>query len=136
MVWDGHDSGRALSASDIHLRARLLIGSPVPPIREFDSTFSAVVFVGQHAMAGAEGSILPHSFFFTIQNLWVNGRLTGEIGIRAMVAGEMGVPAIMLAGDTAACREIHDLIPNVECAAVKSGVSPTAGFTLPHPAAW
>ena len=135
VVWDGHDGGETLSASDIHPRARLLIGSPIPPIREFDSTFSAIVFVGQHAMAGAEGSILPHSFFFSIQNLWVNGQLTGEIGIRSMVAGEMGVPAIMLAGDTAACREIHDLIPNVECAAVKSGVSPTAGFTLPHPAA-
>jgi D-amino peptidase len=135
VVWDGHDGGEALSASDIHPRARLLIGSPIPPIREFDSTFSAIIFVGQHAMAGAKGSILPHSFFFNIQNLWVNGRLTGEIGIRAMVAGEMGVPAIMLAGDTAACREIRELIPQADCAEVKSGVSPTAGFTLPHPVA-
>jgi D-amino peptidase len=135
VVWDGHDGGEALSASDIHPKARLLIGSPIPPIREFDSSFSAIVFVGQHAMAGAEGSVLPHSFFFNIQNLWVNGRLTGEIGIRVMVAGEMGVPAIMLAGDTAACREIQELIPRAECAEVKFGVSSTAGFTLPHPAA-
>ena len=135
VVWDGHDGGESLSASDIHPKARLLIGSPIPPIREFDSTFSAIVFVGQHAMAGADGSILPHSFFFNIQNLWVNGKLTGEIGIRAMVAGEMGVPAIMLAGDTAACKEIRDLIPQVECAEVKSAVSSTAGFMLPHPVA-
>jgi D-amino peptidase len=135
VVWDGHDGGESLSASDIDPKARLLIGSPIPPIRELDSTFSAIVFVGQHAMAGAEKSVLPHSYFFNIQNLWVNGRLVGEIGIRAMVAGEMGVPAIMLAGDTAACKEIRELIPQVECAEVKSGVSPTAGFTLPHPAA-
>lgn len=135
IVWDGHDGGESLSAADIHPKARLLIGSPVPPIREFDSTFSAVVFIGQHAMAGAKDSILPHSFFFNIQNLWVNGRLVGEIGIRAMVAGEMGVPAIMLAGDTAACKEIRELIPQTECAEVKSGVSSTAGYTLAHPAA-
>ncbi len=135
VVWDGHDGGESLSAGDIHPKARLLIGSPIPPIREFDSTFSAIVFVGQHAMAGAENSVLPHSYFFNIQNLWVNGRLVGEIGIRAMIAGEMGVPAIMLAGDTAACKEIRELIPQVECAEVKSGVSPTAGFTLPHSAA-
>lgn len=135
VVWDGHDGGESLSSSDIHPKARLLIGSPIPPIREFDSTFSAIVFVGQHAMAGAENSVLPHSYLFNIQNLWVNGRLVGEIGIRAMVAGEMGVPAIMLAGDTAACKEIRELIPQVECAEVKSGVSPAAGFTLPHPAA-
>ncbi len=135
VAWDGHDGGETLSASDIHPKARLLIGSPIPPIREFDSTFSAIVFVGQHAMAGAKDSVLPHSFFFDIQNLWVNGRLVGEIGIRVMIAGEMGVPAIMLAGDTAACREIRELLPQVECAEVKSGGSPTAGFTLPHPAA-
>ena len=135
VVWDGHDGGETLSATDIHPRARLLIGSPIPPIREFDSTFSGIIFVGQHAMAGATESVLPHSFFFNIQNLWVNGKLAGEIGIRVMVAGEMGVPAIMLAGDTAACKEIRELIPHVECAEVKSGVSATAGFTLPHPAA-
>jgi D-amino peptidase len=132
VVWDGHDGGESLSASDIHPQARLLIGSPIPPIREFDSTFSAIVFVGQHAMAGAENSVLPHSYFFNIQNIWVNGRLVGEIGIRAMVAGEMGVPAIMLAGDSAACKEIRELVPHAECAEVKSGVSATAGFTLPH----
>ncbi|HET7214329.1 MAG TPA: M55 family metallopeptidase [Terriglobia bacterium] len=132
VVWDGHDGGESLSASDVDPKARLLIGSPVPPIREFDSTFSAIVFVGQHAMAGAQKSVLPHSYFFDIQNIRVNGRLAGEIGIRAMIAGEMGVPAIMLAGDTAACREIQELIPQVECAEVKSGVSPAAGFTLPH----
>jgi D-amino peptidase len=135
VVWDGHDGGQSLSASDIHPKARLLIGSPIPPIREFDSSFSAIVLLGQHAMAGAEDSVLPHSFFFNIQNLWVNGRLVGEIGIRAMVAGEMGVPAIMLAGDMAACKEIQELIPQVECAEVKSGVSSTAGYTLPHPVA-
>jgi D-amino peptidase len=135
VVWDGHDGGHALSASDSHPKARLLIGSPIPPIREFDSTFSAIVFVGQHAMAGAKDSVLQHSFSFNIQNLWVNERLVGEIGIRAMVAGEMGVPAIMLAGDTAACKEIRELIPQAECAEVKSGVSSTAGYTLPHPAA-
>lgn len=135
IVWDGHDGGESLSAADINPKARLLIGSPVPPIREFDSTFSAVVFVGQHAMAGAKDSVLPHSFFFNIQNLWVNGRLVGEIGIRAMIAGEMGVPAIMLAGDSAACIEIRAIIPQVECAEVKSGVSSAAGYTLAHPAA-
>ena len=132
VVWDGHDGGETLSAADIHPKSRLLIGSPIPPIREFDSTFSGIVFVGQHAMAGATDSVLPHSFFFNIQNLWVNGKLAGEISIRVMVAGEMGVPAIMLAGDTAACKEIRELIPHVECAEVKSGVSATAGFTLPH----
>ena len=52
-----------------------------------------------------------------------------------MLAGTFGVPVIMLSGDTAACKELHDLVPEAECAEVKTGVSRTAGFTLAHPAA-
>jgi D-amino peptidase len=52
-----------------------------------------------------------------------------------MHAGAFGVPDIMLAGDTAACEEIKALVPNAECAEVKSGVSRTGGYSLSHPAA-
>ncbi len=136
VVWDGHDSSRTLSALDIHPRARLLTGAPVSPKLELDSSYSALVFIGQHAMAGAEKGILSHSYSSEgIQNIWVNNKPTGEIGARVMLAGVFGIPAIMLSGDAAACREILDLVPQAECAEVKSGVSRTAGYMLPHPAA-
>ena len=136
MVWDGHDSGQSLSALDIHPKARLLLGRPVSPTLELDSSYSAVIFIGQHAMAGARNGILSHSFDSEgIQNIWVNGKPTGEIGARVMLAGYYGVPVIMLSGDAAACAELHDLVPRAECAEVKSGVSRTAGYMLPHPAA-
>jgi len=135
-VWDGHDSGQSLSVLDIHPRARLLLGRPVAMTLEIDSSYSAVVFIGQHAMAGARNGILSHSFDSEgIQNIWVNGKPVGEIGTRVMLAGYYGVPVIMLSGDTAACAEIHGLIPQAECAEVKSGVSRTAGYMLPHQAA-
>jgi D-amino peptidase len=135
-VWDGHDSGQSLSALDIHPKARLLLGRPVAMTLEIDSSYSAVLFIGQHAMAGARNGILSHSFDSDgIQNIWVNGKPTGEIGTRVMLAGYYGVPVIMLSGDTAACAEIHDLVPQAECAEVKSGVSRTAGYMLPHQAA-
>src|SRR5438270_719409 len=41
----------------------------------------------------------------------------------------------MQEGDTAAGRELRALVPDAECAEVKSGVSRTAGFMLPHSAA-
>jgi D-amino peptidase len=65
----------------------------------------------------------------------VNGKPTGEIGARVMLAGHFGIPVIMLSGDTAACGELHDYVPQAECAEVKSGVSRTAAFMLSHPAA-
>lgn len=136
VVWDAHDASRSLSVLDIHPKARLLTGTPVSSTMELDGTYSAIIFIGQHAMAGAEKGILSHSYSSQgIQNIWVNGKAVGEIGARVMFAGHMGVPAIMLSGDTAACQEIHDLVAEVECAEVKSGVSRTAGYMLPHPVA-
>jgi D-amino peptidase len=136
VVWDGHDGSRSLSVLDIHPQARLLTGTPVSPTLELDSSYAAIVFIGQHAMAGAEKGILSHSYSSQgIQNIWVNDRPVGEIGVRVMLAGHFGVPAIMLSGDAAACREIHETVPGAACAEVKSGVSRTAGYMLPHTAA-
>jgi D-amino peptidase len=136
VVFDGHDSGRSLSALDIHPKARLLTGRPISPTLELDPSYCAVVFIGQHAMAGADRGILSHSYSSRgIQNIWVNGKPTGEIGGRVLLAGALNIPVIMLSGDTAACREIHDLVPEAECAEVKSGVSRTSGFMLSHSAA-
>jgi D-amino peptidase len=136
VVFDGHDSGRSLSVLDIHPKARLLTGSPISRTLELDPSYCAVVFIGQHAMAGADRAILSHSYSSRgIQNIWVNGKPTGEIGGRVMLAGALNIPVVMLSGDTAACKEIHDLIPEAECAEVKSGVSRTAGLMLSHPAA-
>jgi len=136
IVWDAHDASRSLSVLDIHPKARLLTGTPVSSTMELDATYAAIIFIGQHAMAGAENGILSHSYSsLGIQNIWVNGKAVGEIGARVMLAGYMGVPAIMLSGDTAACTEIHDLVAEVECAEVKSGVSRTAGYMMPHPVA-
>jgi len=133
VVWDGHDSSRTLSVLDIHPKARLLTGVPVSPTLELDSSYSAVIFIGQHAMAGAEKAILSHSYSsLGIQNMWVNNKPVGEIGGRVMLAGYFGVPVVMLSGDTAACKELHDLVPVAECAEVKSGVSRTSGYMLPH----
>ena len=63
--------------------------------------------------------------------------LTGEVNaaVDGLLAGAFGVPVIMLSGDTAACKEISQLVPQAECAEVKTGVSRTAGVTLAHPAA-
>jgi len=136
VVLDGHDSSQSLSVLDIHPKARLLAGRPISPTFELDPSYSAVIFIGQHAMAGARNGILSHSFSsLGIQNLWVNGKPAGEIGVSVMLAGHFGIPVIMLSGDTAACEELHDYVPHAECAEVKSGVSRTAGFMLSHQAA-
>jgi protein involved in polysaccharide export with SLBB domain len=50
VVWDGHDGSKTLSTLDIHPKARLLMGTPVSSTLELNSSYSAVVFIGQHAV--------------------------------------------------------------------------------------
>ncbi|HUY14228.1 MAG TPA: M55 family metallopeptidase [Terriglobia bacterium] len=135
VVYDGHAGGHNLLPFDLDPRADLLAGTPVPPTLELDPSYAAVIFIGLHAMAGTPQAILPHSYTWDIQNIWVNGKKVGEIGGRVMLAGSFGIPAIMLAGDHAACGEFLQLVPQGECAEVKHGVGPTAGFTLTSSAA-
>lgn len=135
IVYDGHYGGHNILPFKLDPRAKLLAGTPVSPTLGIDGSYSAIVFIGLHSMAGTRNGILPHSFTWDIENIWVNGQKVGEIGSRAMLAGEFGVPAIMLSGDAAACAEYHSLVPEGECAAVKTGVSHTAGFTLSPSAA-
>jgi D-amino peptidase len=132
VVYDGHYGGQNLSLLDVNPQAHLILGSPVSPTLGLDSSYSALVFIGLHAMAGTPNAILPHSFTWDVQNIWVNGKRVGEIGARVMLAGYFGIPAVMLSGDAAACKEFHALVPNGQCAAVKSAVSATAGLMLPH----
>ncbi|MGH9395800.1 MAG: M55 family metallopeptidase [Terriglobia bacterium] len=135
VVYDNHYGGHNLSVLDIHEKipgaVRLLSGGPVSPTLGLDSSYSAIVFIGLHSMAGTKDGVLPHSFTWDIQNIWVNGKKVGEIGARVMLAGELGIPAIMVSGDAAACDEFRELVPNGECATVKWGASHTGGYSLP-----
>lgn len=137
VVYDNHYGGHNLSALDLEGDVRLpqfllLGGSPVSPTLGLDKSYSAIMFIGLHAMAGTPHAILPHSFTWDVKNIWVNGKKVGEIGARVMLAGELGIPAIMVSGDRAACEEYRALVPNGDCAVVKwaSGESSTGGYSL------
>lgn len=90
--------------------ATLMRGFPRPlfMISGLDSTFGAVIFDGAVASAGSQG-ILPHTFGFS--TLTVNGVPLNEVGICALIAGEMGVPVVMVSGDDAAIAETQRMLP-------------------------
>ena len=77
-----------------------------------DRGYSAIAFVGQHSMANVRNGIMAHSFSsLGIQNLLLNGRSIGEIGMVSALAGHFNIPVILLTGDTAAVEEIRTLMP-------------------------
>ena len=133
VVWDGHDGSRTLSIDDIPRRAKLIQGRPTPPNYYLaDRLYDGVLFVGQHAMAGAKDGVLAHSQSFSVQNIFLNGRAVGEIGQTAAIAGYFQIPVIMLAGDQAACDELLTLQPKAETVAVKRLAGTASTLSLSH----
>jgi D-amino peptidase len=71
----------------------------------------AALFVGMHAMAGAQDGVMNHTVSGRdFQNLWFNGTQVGETGINAALCGTWGCPVLLVTGDRAACLEGRALL--------------------------
>ena len=133
VVRDGHGGGQNVTRAMIDGRADL-IGGQTPGVLLADLVGSAgLILLGYHAMAGTPGAVCEHTMSSkTWQNVWINGRKTGEIGICAYVAGEHGVPVIMVSGDDKACAEAAEWLPEAVTCQVKKGYS-CDGARIPAP---
>jgi D-amino peptidase len=116
-VWDGHGPG-GLNKEDVIGGHYLREGEPYKKLDDYD----ALLFVGQHAMAGTINGPLCHTYSSkTIAYYKLNGVFIGEFGARALIAGVQGVPAIFLSGDDKAALEARMFVPEIETAVVKKG---------------
>lgn len=123
IVRDGHGSGNHLLLEELDQRAECIQGATDRRFSYIEDA-DGVILLGYHAMAGTLGALLEHTYSsVSVQNLWLNGRKTGEIGIDASIAGEQGKPVIMVSGDDKACVEARDWIPGVVTCCVKDGIS-------------
>jgi len=129
IVRDGHGGGNHALWDQLDPRLEIVQGEtahPFPGLEEAD----ALILLGYHALAGTAGALLEHTFSSAeVQNLWLNGRLVGEIGIHAATAAELGVPVILVSGDDKACAEAVEWIPGVVTCPVKTGLG-TQGARL------
>jgi D-amino peptidase len=79
----------------------------------------AMICVGYHSRAGALG-VLSHSFMgHEIEDMWLDGRLVGEIGLAHATAAAIGVALTVLTGDDCACTEMTEWDASVSTVAVK-----------------
>lgn len=108
--------------------AILIRGYPKPMVMStgIDSTFGAFVFTAAHANAGA-GGVMSHTYAF--DRFSINGQVLNEPGINALVAGEFGVPLVLVAGDDVVVEETRKLFPDVIGVTVKTAVGPGAAIT-------
>jgi D-amino peptidase len=109
--------------------AILVRGFPKPlvMITGIDSSFGTMMFTGAHANAGSPG-VMAHNFAF--DEFTVNGRKLNEVGINALIAGEMGVSVSLVSGDDVLVAETQAMLDNgVIGVVVKKAVGRSAAIT-------
>jgi len=134
VVNDSHSSMRNLPPDALAGEASYISGShkPLYMMQGLDDSFDAVLFVSYHGSVGAPAG-LSHTYSpRVVVEARLDGVVTGEAGINALVAAHYGVPVVLVTGDRCACDETAVLIPGVHAAVVKEPVSRTAAHSL-HP---
>jgi len=126
---DGHGSG-AIDTELLDERAMYLnmrgLKRPFGLTEEHD----AVLWVGQHARAGAKFAHLAHTGSFSTLYKKINDLESSEFVDVALCAEEMGIPVIFGGGDEAFGKEMNDLVPGAVTVAVKRGLRDDGGETL------
>ena len=121
VVNDAHGPMRNLMTGRLDPAARLIRGKPktMGMVEGLTSAFDAMVCVGYHSRAGAHG-VLSHSFMgHEIEDMWLDDRPAGEIGLVHACAAALGVPLVALTGDDAACSEAAEWDAGIATTAVK-----------------
>lgn len=96
-----------------------------------DSAVDGAVIMG-HAMAGTAGGVLNHGYVMRdVVGMRLNGEPVGEFGLNAYWAALHGVPTILAVGDDKFAAEAKALIPQIEVAVVKQGLSQFTAHHLP-----
>lgn len=134
LVNDSHSVMRNLPPASLHGRACYLSGrhKPLYMMEGLDETFDAVFLVSYHGSAGTS-SVLSHTYNpAAVAGVRLNGTVTGEAGINALVALRHRVPVVLVTGDDVTAREAEPFLPGAQCVVVKESVSRHAARSL-HP---
>lgn len=132
VVRDAHGGGYHFIWEELDPRAEYIQGaSPIERMPDIEF-FDGLILLGYHAMAGTPRAILEHTMSSkSWQNFWMNGKRCGEVAIDAGIAGDHGVPTIMVSGDDKVCKEARKFIKGVQTVQVKKGLDVEGGALLP-----
>lgn len=125
IVADIHDSSYNLLPEEVHLGAKVVYGVPHygSYLPFLDSSVDMAFLIAHHAKAGTVWGIFEHTINSGAwHRLQINGREVGEIGLHAGLAGSVGVPVVLITGDSSACTEAAELLGPVKTVAVKQGL--------------
>ena len=134
VIYDEHYYGRNIDPAWLPQGATAICGKP--PYRAdwpggLDETFDGVILLGFHSKAGTPGGLLPHTYELDIRDLRLDGVSVGEIGMETAVAGDLGVPTLLVSGDSAGTAEAEALLEGVTVVTVKEALSQSGASCYP-----
>ncbi len=126
VVTDGHGDGQNLLLEMMPADVQLIRGSPLP-LQMMQGIqggqFDAAIFLGYHAGASSIQGIHAHTFSSArVSELKLNGIAASEGYFNAAIAGNFGVPVIMVSGDRAATEELRPFLRGAEFVVVKQSI--------------
>ncbi|WAH36636.1 M55 family metallopeptidase [Alicyclobacillus dauci] len=136
VVADGHGNMSNILIEELDERATLVSGNNrvMCQLEGFDESFDGIMFVGHHGReGGSERTVISHTLAgVAVNELKVNGKVVGETELNTIVAGSLGVPALLITGDDAYVAEVKETLPEISAAVVKRGVDRFAAELI-HP---
>ena len=122
LVSDSHGNGENLLIEDLPPDVQLIRAWPRPHMmmEGIDETFDAAIFIGYHSSATNTRGVRAHTISSAnLTAVRLNGVEMLEASINAAIAGDFGVPVVMISGDDAVVEEARRVIGDMEGAVVK-----------------
>lgn len=139
VVADSHGNMQNILIEKLPSDIRLVRGTPRPlgMMEGIDESFDAVVFLGYHASTTNPEGVRAHTLSSArLADVRVNGRTMTEGSLNAALAGQFGVPVVMISGDDVVVAEVQSVIGAIEGAAVKRAIGFHATETMMPDAAY
>lgn len=137
LVNDSHGHFGNLLADELDPRAELIQGKPrrLGMMAGVDQAMDGVLMVGWHARAKTTGVLAHTSNSFAFARVWLGGLELGEVGLYGALAGELGVPVLLVSGCDVMAPEAQALGPGVAVAVLKWSEGARSGRSLSPEAA-
>lgn len=122
LVSDSHGNGQNLLIEQLPDDVMIVRSWPreLGMMHGIDETFDAVIFLGYHSSTENSRGVRAHTMSSAnVTALRINGMSMSEASMNAAIAGQFGVPVIMVSGDDVAVAETQVIVGDMEGAVVK-----------------
>jgi D-amino peptidase len=122
LVSDSHGNGENLLIEELPQDIQLIRSWPRPlmMMEGIDESFDAAFLIGYHASTTNMRGVRAHTFSSaSLTAVRLNGIEMMEASVSAAIAGDFGVPIVMISGDDAVVEEAQGLIGDMEGAVTK-----------------